>query len=803
MLSGSVFLNRKNELEKISGLVNKNQPGQVIFCSTKPGTGLTSFLEHLSEVLSESQITFYVNGSKKIPNSLCAQVFQQLYFKYPKEKKAFENYLYAKLQKDSRGLVGTILAAVPYLAEFILGTGGVASEALSPIIKDVFSRKHIPEIQTSAFSSAIIEFVLPFLESIGQEKSIFILIDNAQDLDEWSLEFIKFSGGNEVGVRYFIGHIARRGLTESTDTEETIRKLKSIGRAVVSFDFTPPDILLIKELAQSKGYAITDADARRILKEAREDIYEIIFRLINPEKRLISKISEIQREILLYLSIARQPIRDSDLTAIITTSATIFIDSLATIEKEIDELVNTNLISSSYMPDFSRLLSLDSSSHPLLASLDISAAESIEKASRLYDYFLRVENDLTSHSKTEVTLLLYRLAKSVDKSSLGRRGQSLLSLCLKMGSVNTAQKYIDKAIDDQALKQFSDYFIKVAFHMSYRSYQKALDLLVNPPQVEWRNKRICQVLRAVAMNRCRLHKESESLIQELLKDSAHPEEAVILLSYSISGLMHENKVKAAQEQYYSYRTKLSKAKNFGYFLRNASIALSTEETEAILIESLTLFDKNVDGFGYYSTLANLGKCRYKTGKILKAEEDLEEAYRNLAIYGVNHLHIVSNNLGLCKMKLAKFAEAQKYFKEAQLYSSNLMPIAYATINMSTLLLEEKDFDNSIRLIRSIEDSVQTYSVDRLKQKFYINAAFIAYACNEPKDVIKEYCKNALKHPDRISNEITENRVNSIEKNIRNRSKYKPEMLYELFDPCTLEYWYQNPLELVPQQILSI
>jgi tetratricopeptide (TPR) repeat protein len=790
------FINRKNELAEVETLIagTKISTARFIQCNTQPASGLTSFLKQSTERLRKGKYSFYIDGNQKIPNSFVSQILVEMMKSYPSLCDSFKDYFLEKYPNDLRGKGTALLSLIPHVGSFA-----------KDYLKESLEYGNLAHLQSMGYPSLIAEMMCPFLIKISEKRSVVILVDNAQELDSWSLELIETSISADVkSVSYIMGFVSRKN-EENKNAENIFWKVSSLGINVASLYFPLPDKSLIREFCNYEGLNIPETDLFNFSKSSDNNIYKILSFVQN--KGLVqatdNSLTKIHVEIIGYLDTASQPLRKSDIITLLSNANHFFISSIDEIENAITILVNKGYLEISELPDADILISLQSSSNPYVSRHLTSTPEKLIRARDIYDYFRIAGEDKSRHSATELALLLYRLSKLVDVSKTSKWGQAILSLSMRMGSIESAKRYVDKAVLEEPISTVQDYFVKIAFHISVRQYKEALGLLREPPKREWEDIRIFKILLAISYNRCRYHKESEQIILELISTTKHRTELSILLAYSISGHLHENNIEKARLVFTIYNNQVKGADNYGYFLRNAATAFDTGTTAALLKEALDSFMQNRDTFGYYSTLCNLGKTKCKLGLYGEAEVDLEKAYEQLKTFGFHHLHIVLNNLGICKILMNKPADAEIILNRALVFAHNSMPKAYNNINLALLKVYQNKAMEAWIIMTDLENEIRSFTFERVSQKFYLNYAFIAFATGRKDDEVSAIIQKSKSFPDRMSKEYTFSRLAHINEHLNNQRSYVPSMFLELADFCYLEYWYQNPLELLPEDLLPL
>jgi len=152
--------------------------------------------------------------------------------------------------------------------------------------------------------------------------------------------------------------------------------------------------------------------------------------------------------------------------------------------------------------------------------------------------------------------------------------------------------------------------------------------------------------------------------------------------------------------------------------------------------------------------------------------------------------------------MGRYNQAEEHLKKALLLAYNDMPQIFIKINLAAVAILKNDYKNGLSILKKMENQICEFIIDRPRQMYFVNMAFFSYACGCNNIEIEKYCEKAIQHPDRLLPALTTNRINIIKTFIHKKIPYSSSMFFNLFVPCYLAYWYQNPLELIPNKLLS-
>ncbi|HEV7644074.1 MAG TPA: tetratricopeptide repeat protein [Pyrinomonadaceae bacterium] len=790
------LVNRVEEISAINEFISQPQTQpQIKILSAFPHSGLTYFLRHCAITADKSQIFLYADGAKHEGNSLFSQLISELYEKYYFIWNEFYNRQETfSGRSDVRQLSTVAAESIPYFGRFISRTADLA----------------FPTFPVSAYSSIAAELLCKLFVEISEKHRICLFLDNVQELDDWSAQLLSSTVGKAYrGIRYVAGFVSR-GSNNNSNVSNFALKQKDIGYRTLVNLFPPPDDKFVQLYASSYDLKWPSDQCEAIATIAEGDIYKIRSAIaISLEKgvpHLIStgNFSDLANRLRTLLAISKQNLRLSDLLTLTLGDETIFVKDENEILKTVAELSAIDELDIVNLPDGDKLISLRPSPDKVIKELNHSIIETAQLEAKLYNYFSRVEGISGRHSASEIAPLLFRLAKKVDSEHLNLRLREIIRLSLQMGSQTIAEEFINCAIiPDPTEQSLQDYLARLAFLVSVKKFRAVLDLTEIPPNTQWLQNRTVGILRGIALNRLRRHAESDSLLAELSDTSTSLEEMVVLVSYRIVGKIHANDVSSARKLFESYQETLSDAANYGYFLRNGAEVYDSRQGVNILNTALKYHEKQLDTFGIATTLCNRGAKLAQTGSAETGLADVEKAYDMLEVFGINHLNIVIGDLAHCLLYMGMYEQAESTCQKALRYMGNDLPRAYTLINLAAAQLLQGKKDTAISTVKDVVEGSKNAMLDRIRQKAYFNGALIALFADAPAEYVRSLCHTSYQYPDRRYPDTMTERMGKIESLITDRRDLTVDDFFSFYSPCSMYYWYQNPLEGLPSNFLTL
>jgi tetratricopeptide (TPR) repeat protein len=790
------FVNRTHEVEATHQFLNEAQISpRIEVWSAAPHSGLTRFLKHCSSKNPDSRITLYADGAKHDGNSLFGQFGVEFYGKYPKIWRRFIKFQERRAGRTrAREIGAAITATVPYVGRIL--TRGIELE--------------YPTLSYSSYPSVAAQLFCEFLVELSNKYQVSMFLDNVQELDDWSAELLNVTVGRAYkSLRYVAGFVSREG--GGSAENEFLLRTKSLGYEINVRQFARPDANFIRLYAASLGIEWPLQMCQSIAIGTEGDIYKICAAVATAGgstadlSLVVSNLPPVGLAVLILLTVAKQDIRRSDIVILCMDDDAIFVESEVEIENVFRALSRSGLIGLAALPDGDELVALRPSRQTIQDILKPSMAETTRQESRLYDYFTRVQKTSGRHSPAEVAPLLYRLGKKVAIDQTDARLRDIIHLSLQMGSRSLAEEFVDRAITPAQVSEqtIQDYLAKLAFLISVKDYARVLQMTSSPLKNEWGQNRFVQIFRGIALNRRRLHDESEQLLAHLCERPASPEELALLASYRMVGLIHANDIPAAERIYLRYRDGLAGAVNYGYFLRNGAEVFETKLGIEILTEALPYHERNDDKFGIATTLCNRGAKLAQIGEPESGLRDVERAYDLLEVFGVHHLGMVIGDLAHCYLHLGFYDQVEVTCRKALRYMGKELPRSYTLTNLSASQLLRGRTEEALITIEKVITEADTARVDRVRQKAYLNGALISLFAGASSELVISRCAKAHQHLDRRSPKITIETVARILAFNAHPIQFDPEIFFQLYSPCSMYYWYQNPLEGLPINFLSL
>ncbi len=759
------FIDRQNDLNFACRFLSEEKESESIVYETRPASGFSTFLEYICNNQHNGNIG--IIASKRESDIYLSLI------------KSIQQSEQGRIQLRKAAATAGILDGFEVLCRMIPYIGPGITAGRQKLEMAGLENRNLPR-----------EIVLAYLKSYSSSKKNLVLaIDDIQSATEDLKELIYMIKEYDLeGIKFLLGHVLRR---ESSETaSEFSDKIYNIGLEIVDREFINPDREFVEKYIAEVAPSL-DVSPSEILEKSNGDIYRI--------KRLVASkgleteidLTDLERFTLGLLDSASQPLRVSDLITILMDTDYVYVDCEREVSDAIDRLLRINYINKDAVSHGDTFVSLRATSEASRVTLQ---ADKLVIADVAYAYFQKFYKNSIRHSRAELSGLLYRLSQLVSRDSVGYWSRELINSSLGAGTLDIARSQISNSLDFGSPKSKADLMTDVTFNFLTKQYNNALELLNNKDYSEWSSDSYLAVLKAVCLNRCRNHIESEKLIKQMLKSEVSDNDACILHSFFINNLVHENRIDEAKKVFQKYIDEFQDVRSYPAFLRTASAIYEPETAIDYLDKAKTISFKLGDVFGAAAISANIGVALMEIGQHKSALEILDKAYDDLLVFGPHHLHIVQNNLGICNIVLENFQKAEALFKKSSRVKS-LMPRVYSKINTSMSKSIAGNSEEGLSLMVGLEKEVNECLVDRVRQRYFTNLALLSWYCSEDKKELDRKIKMAWEHKDRKYPESTINTLSLLSQKEPTAisSEKKHAMLLEHWQPCYLEYWYFNPL----------
>lgn len=778
------FVNRKAELKIVGQSVKDYGRKNAIVFETVGASGFSRFCYEMGGHIRESgSLPVYVDGTNQGGYAIYSSLFETF---YKENKKEFTKFL-AKHSISEPGSgarhIGAALCVIP-------GVGDLIGESFKQFSETARTLRH---------NGYLHEVFIDLLTKHSFNNPLVFFIDDLKALDKWSLDLIDAAAYVGADIKYVFGDIKRKSQTISDDYL-IFDKLSAKGYNINEQTFLPPDQKFIQELFFHYGKRISFNEIESISYQCKGNIYRVIAALNGDVIRDGSPtVSHVGQLILKMLSLAGQPLRKSDLISIISGMPDYYLISELELMHEIKNLCSVNQIFENKVPDGDFYLKLVSVSLAREFLEKDSLAQKVFIINSLYEFYDNAWRFSNRHSRSETALLLFRLSKEIDPQRSKSYAVDVIKLSFSLGTFNRAKEYVEQVIDIQKPSNEAEFFSCVTFHIASRNYETALVLLKSEKAKQWSHIRYYRVAQCICEERCRNYEQFDSQLEGLLPSSIKDEEGILRV-HQINSFVHRNDIKKADMLFRKSCKNLKKTNSYPYILRTSTSIYDEQRSISYIDEAIEVFKKKENDFGYATSLANKALLLTSLKGYTEALKLIENAKKILQVYGIHHLNILENTLGIVHLQQSMFEKSITHFEKGMQLSNGEMSKFYFSVNLGIADCFLGKFDSAISRLIGHKEFITNYPVDRVRQKYYHNLSSTLLWSDAPEQVVTESIELMKKFPDRKNPQQTLLTADEMMRCLKSRNRNNI-MTLNYFSVCHLEYWYNNPLTDLPSQSL--
>ena len=760
------FVDRKAYINSaVSFLISDDE--KFICYRSEPGYGITAFFHRLCFLLQSTQSTVCLYSELSDNNrSPLHDICRNLTIHNSVLCQNLQMYADEYYGEYTQPLINSVAQDIPIL-------GNTLSYLLD-------SPKALP-IYSGFYSDVLKQLFFELIKNELVNKTVLLFIDNVQNIDNDSLYDV-LALAELKNVKVIMSQTGRSDLLEKLLLEIQI---KSNLRYI---DFVEPTVECVQELWESYQRNISQNNAQRLIQQSHGDIRKIVYSAIYGYLPMLNNLSDLAKEILALIRIFQSSIKYSEIVVMLDDSPTYSFVDATIIRQTINDLVQKGFLL--------RILRFDgeesfrariaSDNKEFWDTFKLNDADKLIYQDIVYR-FLCSKETYTIYELTN----LYTLSNFVAPHRKAHWSRELLIESLKLG-YPICYEWIDSAKSLSDLR--TQFFCALCLYKKWK-YNDALAVMSSVwPQIQ--NNRNAKILYSLILNRCRQHKKAESIIWDLISTSSDVNEKAILLSMAVSNSIHDGNEEKARKIVEDYSASIYSSSHYGYFLRNSATLYQDEIAEEKWADALILFRQSNDNYGELTTLANMARVYIRKGDTNYARSCLEQAYNGLMSYGMEQLHIVSNNLAIACYSCGDTQSAKKYIRIAKVIAKSIMPKTYITINECYIMIKDSPIKQALAKILDLKTEVDASNLHRLKGRYYL--ALSGLYCLQGDFLA---ANDALIHA-----EIYTKSFSGLRKNIRKNcveKKYPSINEYKYYyAPAYLEYWIANPLSILSQNILT-
>lgn len=757
------YKNHKREINELVELL-LNGKEQIILYNSHEGYGNTSFIGRCQYILHKTP------KLQLFCAELSLQETNPLHF-IIKNIVSKEGAIYQQMQLFTDEEYG--VTSIP------LASSIVKDITQSDTLAALFDTKSAPPIYTGFYQDRLKDIFFQLINKIAKYKKVILFIDNAQFIDNESIyELLSLLNNPQITLVLF-----KTGEGKYFEKFYFETKYNFSG---IEISFPEPDIEYVKELSSIYNKKISTSEADLLLYKSQKNVRKLLYYLRMPKTN--TNLDDLEQQILKIMYIYNDYICENELILICNAGPYSGIYTNELIKSILQKLEEINYISS--ITNFTDKEKKYKFIKEYVPNIDIADKLTINKS--LLQFYCKkgmLDYSQLNHA-WEISSFLH------DNIKLEYFSCQIVKTALEYGfTVKQDVITVVKKIKDKKTQ-----LLVAVFLFCNAEYKQARNILESIP--EYMENRSINVMFAIILNRCREHSVAEEKFIQLIKTSHDLNELAILVTFLISNHVHSNKLHKAREIFYKYQPRVQESKKYPYFLRNAATIFESTQAYELRNSAKIIFKKENDLFGYYSTIINMSSYLINNKPKDYATKQVLMAFEGLQQFNASQIHLAANNLGVCFLLSNNHLQAIKYLQLAIANAKTIMPITYATINLSNMYLKMQKFEDAYECMASLYNEVENSSIPRLKTRFYLHFAILHYVKGNYLKSQESYNK-ALRYSKSVVSTKINVIINLLKDRIKHKIPYENSLWPEIYLPCFLEYWTINSIDILSKDILSI
>jgi tetratricopeptide (TPR) repeat protein len=778
-----IFANRKAELSAYDAFASdESGDARVLIFRAGPAVGKTALLRHLAGRVDKGTIA--VTTRCDLDDSA-----------------AIANMLKSRRNRRFDCLIGSFLETVG--APALLASVGFTSLYGVPLVAHAVITGIVgigAGMALTNASSVTIERIGRLLRSFPRPPVTFF-IDDAHLKPQAMIQLLEaFAFAEDCRhVRFVLSY---QEPNAQMPLQEFRRQLRLPGATTLQSEIGPVDEAFVKAVFETRGDVRDEGYYGQLARRIVGNVWALDSIVEGREPNTIdAPPAPIEVFILRLLLSAEQPLHRSDLRLMALRSATVMPGDVAGIDAAVDALRVDGFVELQPLGNSDVQVALVARNTGTVQRIAAEASDNLVARRDLYGFYRDMRSTKTTRqSESTVTSLLYRLARELDPAAVPRLAQDMVNAAMHMGSLQDAQMYIQAASSGSGHLTLHDRFVRIAFYVSVQEYQAAKAVLDEIDRDDFENYRVLRVLDAVALNRMREHASSEVRIDRLLNEDSSLEEKATLVAYKVGGLLHEEKYREARAVFEDWQSRLRRAKNQPYLLRNCAAAYmfgpepDLKLAQDMLERTLIAFRRSNDGFGVATTTCNLGVVRAYQGALPMALELFSQSYGNLTTIGLQHVQEAGTNLGTALLLTGDYDAAETHLLKLLEVMDDDFPRLVAECDLAMLELRRGVGAEAQRRTERILRSTIAVRLIDASRRARLTAAIVAGSIGDATQAEAHlWSAESLRGGSETAPEIRR-AIKSGELNSSTALRYYPAEY--------LQYWSLNPLKFLPSEALT-
>ena len=767
-----IFVNRERELRLLDEIIGDTGQARINVVKATVDSGLSSALLSVIGKRSADENLIYFDALDSRPEALFEQTVNWIASRG--EKFAAQVLLplaRPNKKKSFARLFASGLTAVPLVGDTI--------STLFDLATDWF----MATPDTGEYNSKI----KALFEQLGRSGRVVLIADHFHSAHEHHIAQL-------VNVLYTLENVSlligQNTPSKSLSKQVTDRKW-SVFSSRVS-EFPDPDIdlaLKILDFINDKhNINISEKFAQKIAHGLRHFLDEVSH-FISEMGHYHFEMKQIHRDIINILRVADEPLTLSLIFECIVFN-NIFIGDLVIFNREIGVLFDAGFVSvnNGWGGSTSVLLSRRGGQ---------CADEELTKVARLYyeNCLYRTVDQGVAQGRIRaetVGLLMYRLASRVDERRTYHWSIAMLRSCVAASDFFEAERALTRIKTALSDSREEDILHILSACIATKRYEDGLGYLGRLSTQTTRTK----ILESILLYRCLRLEQSLAEMEALWRLGIEGNDACLLATFFVALCIDMETVDQHRGRIDQWLEAFRHCHSYGYLLNIVAATRGAPEAINLCERSLRFFRLAKDWFGQGGAIANIGVHRIKMGRFKESIRSSTKAHEMLAAFGIQHIHLVANNLGCANLMLGQFQEGLVWLHRCLALAQTPTVRINALTNLGAIHVCLGQVDAAREAIAGAIAEASKNPIGHVKKRTWQNIRVLHAIIGLPMVEVAPELQNARKGP--------ENDLTDLEELSERAAKYGAlHCIQNYYLPRTNQYWYPNPMELFEEKKLSV
>lgn len=767
-----IFVNRQAEVSRLVEHIKNADRGNLGAILAEPDAGLSTALRQARITINERINVIPIDLSYDQPDALLVQTIQYILDR----GKDFSEKILLRLARPGkkeivRKLVSSSARAIPIV--------GSPISQLTEIVYNLIS----PDTGYLQYNRTLSELY----ELLSNNAKTCIIADHFQSAQTNHLTQIANTLNSVPGLAVIA---AQNTKGQRPSTQVTSNILQPYLGEIENFPSPDPALaqLIIAKISRSTGITLHASQ----LPDIRDGLHAFlsgIFQFLTVGTRQPQHLAQVHYDILCLLGTGGSPLSVSIVFHALVQGRLFILDSEEFL-RELTVLEDRGFVEINRSTPLDVSIALTNQGRSFAQRLLTSGHADLLFSQILYSGLVNlIENDKANEAR--FAALLYRLAGLVDQDGQKRWRMATIKSCIATSSFLEATALLDRIANDLQSTDDDDKLTLISVMSTAKKYQQALGICESISHKSTNT----MILNAIFLYRNLRLETAYAEMKALLPIVSHLDEKCILAVYYIALCIDRGDIDSPAMELIESHENFRNTKHYGYLLNIIAATQTAADAIETCMRSFEFFRSRDDRFGLGGAWANLGVHRIKNRQYSESLTASDTAYGHLALFGIQHVHLVANNLASASIMLADLDNAKRWVRKSlDLLQTSTIRINTLT-NLAALAFLDGRPDALASAIESAGRQAQEQPIVNVRQKFCRNARLLCEGMIDLPESVKQMCSETAQRfaddyvpaspgPDASQ----EDRLNYLRRH---------------YAVPTNQYWYPNPMDLFKGKSLSV